>query len=61
MIIAEIAIFCCPAGRQFPINMICLFVFTFGEAYMVSYICSIVAQDQGTAIVVVAACMTLGT
>jgi FtsH-binding integral membrane protein len=41
-------------------NMICLFVFTLGEAYMVSFICSIVAQDQGTAIVVVAAFMTLG-
>ena len=28
---------------------------------MISYICSIVAQDEGAAIVVVAACMTLGT
>lgn len=59
MIASEIAIFCCQAGRQYPFNMLLLLVFTLAEAYMVSFITSIVAHVQGGAIVIVAACMTL--
>lgn len=59
MLITEITIFCCQAGRIFPANFILLLVFTLSEAYMVSFITSIVADVEGGAIVVVAACMTL--
>jgi len=60
MIVTEIPIFCCQAGRIFPYNMVLLLVFTIAEAYVVSCITSIVADVRGGAIVVVAACMTLG-
>ena len=60
MLVTEIAIFCCAPGRKFPYSMILLLIFTLSEAYMVSFITSIVANIEGGAIVVVAACMTLG-
>lgn len=60
MLVTEITIFCCQAGRVFPTNLILLLVFTLSEGYMVSFITSIVADIEGGAIVVVAACMTLG-
>ena len=63
ILIVEIVIFCCPAGRKHPINLILLLIFTLGESYIVSYICAIVTyanQDNGM-IVIAAACMTLGT
>jgi hypothetical protein len=59
MLIPEIIIFCCPAGRQFPSNMILLFIFTIAEAYIVSFATSVVANERGGAIVVTAACMVL--
>lgn len=61
MIVTEITIFCCSPGRVFPANFILLLVFTLSEAYMVSFMTSIVADIKGGAIVIVAACMTLGT
>ena len=62
MLVVEIVIFCCPAGRRYPVNIIMLLIFTLCEAYMVSFICSIVAYQNGSAFtVVVAAVMTLGT
>lgn len=60
MIVSEIAIFCVPAGRRAPFNLILLLVFTLCEAYMVSSICSMVANQSGPQVVVVAAVMTLG-
>ena len=59
LLVTEIVIFCCPAGRQHPTNLILLLVFTLGEAYIVSFITSVVAYAQGGAIVIIAACMTL--
>ena len=43
MIVTEIIIFCCPAGRKHPINIIMLLIFTLCESYTISYICAIVA------------------
>lgn len=40
-----ITIFCCPAGRKHPVNIILLLIFTLLEAYIVSYITSIVAYN----------------
>lgn len=60
MIVVEIVIFCCPAGRRYPINMIALLIFTLCEAYLVSYICSLTAYSGNGAMVIVAAVMTLG-
>ena len=60
MIVTEIPILCCQAGRVFPKNMIFLLIFTLAEAYFLSCITSIVANVRGGAIVVIAACMTLG-
>ncbi len=42
-------------------NYALLLMFTLAEAYMVSFITSIVAEREGGAIVVIAASMTLGT
>lgn len=61
MILTEVGIFCVPAGRRPPVNMILLFLFTLCESYFVSYICAIVAYENGAQVVVVAAVMTLGT
>ena len=60
LLVTEITILCCPAGRKHPINLILLLIFTLAESYMVSFICSIVAEENGSQVVVVAACMTLG-
>lgn len=60
MIVSEIVIFCVPAGRKAPFNLIFLLVFTLCEAYMISFICSMVADESGPQVVVVAAVMTLG-
>ena len=59
LLTTEIIIFCCPAGRKHPINLIMLLIFTLCESYIVSYICAIVAEESGNQVVVVAACMTL--
>ena len=59
LLTTEIIIFCCPAGRQHPINLIMLLIFTLCESYIVSYICAIVANENGSQVVVVAAVMTL--
>lgn len=59
--VVEIAILCVPAAHKFPINMILLLIFTLGYAYIISYACSIVAQESGSQVVVVAAVMTLST
>ena len=40
--------------------MLLLLVFTLSEAYMVSFITTVYAEFKGGAIVIVAACMTLG-
>lgn len=62
MIIVEIFIFCSPIGRRSPFNLICLFIFTVCEAWVVSYSTSYVIYVQGDPItVVIAASMTLGT
>ena len=58
---SEIAILCVPAGRQFPLNLVLLLVFTLCQSYTVSYICSIVAEENGSMVVVTAAAMTVGT
>jgi len=60
-LIVEIVIFCCPAGRQHPKNIMLLTIFTLCEAYMISFITSLTAYNNGGAqIVIIAAIMTLG-
>lgn len=44
LIVTEIVMFCVPAGRKAPINMILLLIFTLGEAYCVSYLTAFVAH-----------------
>lgn len=61
LIVSEIAILCFKPGRRAPWNYLLLLVFTLCEAYMVSFICSVVGQESGKAIVLMAAIMTLGT
>ena len=43
LIITEITIFCCPAGRKHPINIILLLIFTLCESYSISYLCAFIA------------------
>ena len=45
MIVSEIAIFCCKAGRRPPTNYILLLLFTLSESYMVSFICAAVSEQ----------------
>lgn len=55
-------IFCCPAGRRHPINLIMLLIFTLSESYSISYLCSYVSYyNNSSQVVVVAAVMTFGT
>jgi len=61
MIVCEITIFCCKAGRRPPTNYILLLLFTISESYMISFICAAVSQQEGRLIVLMAAIMTLGT
>lgn len=58
MVVSEIVIFCCKAGRKHPYNLIALGLFTLGEAYFVSFISALVADAKGGAVVVMAVCMT---
>lgn len=59
MIVTEITIFCCKAGRKHPHNLIALAIFTLSEAYLVSFISALVADANGGAVVVMAVCMTM--
>lgn len=60
MIISEIIILCLPFGRRSPYSYIFLSIFTLGFSYMVSFVCSLVASQQGKFTVLLAAIMTLG-
>ncbi len=60
MLVTEIMIFCFEAGRKHPYNLIALGVFTLAQAYLVSFIAAIVADNNGGAVVVMAGIMTLG-
>jgi FtsH-binding integral membrane protein len=60
MIVAEICIICLPAGRKYPLNLILLGLFTLGEAYLVSFICTMTAYETSGYIVLIAFVMTLG-
>jgi hypothetical protein len=66
MIVTEITILCCKVGRSPPYNYLLLLIFTLSEAYMVSFICAIVSDQEsdqyggGRPVVLMAAIMTLG-
>lgn len=60
MIVTEITILCCKAGRKHPYNLIALGLFTLAEAYLISFISAVVADANGGAVVLMAVCMTLG-
>ena len=59
LVISEIYILCCEKGRYYPTNMILLAIFTFCEAYLVSYICGVTAVTAGKQTVLIAAGMTV--
>lgn len=58
--VIQIYMFCCGGGRQPPSNYICLAVFTFCEAYLVSFISSITGKQSGNSVVMLAGVYTLG-
>jgi FtsH-binding integral membrane protein len=60
LLFVEILIICTRLGKSFPWNMLLLLVFTFCESYTVSFVCSLVAEQNGGEIVLIAAAMTLG-
>ena len=58
--VIQIYMFCCGGGRQAPSNYLCLALFTFCEAYLVSFISSITGKQSGNSVVMLAGVYTLG-
>ena len=56
----QIYLFCCGGGRDPPENYICCALFTFCEAYLVSFISSATGHQSGNGVVLLAGIYTLG-
>ena len=56
----QIYLFCCQGGRDPPENYICCGIFTFCEAYLVSFISSATGRESGNGVVLLAGVYTLG-
>lgn len=60
MVVIEITTFCYQAGRQYPINMVLLAIFTICQSYVVSYFCSYYYYQIGGIIIFQVVCITVG-
>lgn len=56
----QIYMFCFDGGRDPPGNYICCGLFTFCEAYLVSFISSVTGHQSGNGVVLLAGFYTLG-